>query len=162
MPRRKKDGRFINYYIDRHIFERLERYAQSRGQQMTTALERILQEYLDRYDSAAPKAETAMYCPSCSLLTSSLRCPGCGSKNIRAPLGEDYCRLGEMDTIWKDALSDVLRQNGIPFVTRSVLGAGLAARIGPALEKIRFYVPYAYLEVAKTLQQGFFSAARAE
>lgn len=162
MPRKKKDGRFINYYIDRHIFERLERYAQSRGQQMTTALERILQEYLDRYDTVPQDVERTLYCPSCNLLTNSSSCPSCGSQKVRIPLREDYCRLGEMDVIWKDALADILRQNGIPFVTRSVLGAGLAARIGPALEKIRFYVPYAYLEIAKTLQQGFFSAARAE
>lgn len=162
MPRKKKDGRFINYYIDRHIFERLERYAHARGQQMTNAIERILQEYLDQHDTAVPKGDATAYCPSCGLLTDGLRCPNCGSKNVRAPLGEDYCRLTEMDTIWKDALSDLLRQYGIPFVTKNVLGAGLAAKIGPALEKIRFYVPYAYLEIAKTLQQGFFSAARAE
>lgn len=52
MPRKKKDGRFINYYIDRHIFERLERYAHARGQQMTTAIERILKEHLDKYEAA--------------------------------------------------------------------------------------------------------------
>lgn len=54
MPRKKKDGRFINYYIDRKIFERLEHYAHAKGQQMTTAIERILLEYLDRYEAANP------------------------------------------------------------------------------------------------------------
>lgn len=58
MPRKKKDGRFINYYIDRRIFERLERYAHSKGQQMTTAIERILQEYLDKQESANPFKST--------------------------------------------------------------------------------------------------------
>ena len=157
MPRKKKDGRFINYYIDRHIFERLERYAQAKGQQMTTAIERILQEHLDKYEST-----DTMYCPNCNMLTDSRRCPGCGSLRMRLPLGEDYCRLAELDAIWKDALSDILTQNGIPFVTRNVLGAGLAAKIGPALEKIRFYVPYRCLEAARILQHSFFSAARQE
>lgn len=59
MPRKKKDGRFINYYIDRGIFERLERYAKSRGQQMTTAIERILKEHLDKYDDTLPKKNEA-------------------------------------------------------------------------------------------------------
>ncbi|MBQ8835092.1 MAG: hypothetical protein IJ001_09260 [Oscillospiraceae bacterium] len=162
MPRKKKDGRFINYYIDRHIFERLERYAQSKGQQMTTAIERILQDYLDRYEAAPPKGGTSMYCPNCNLLTDSPRCPACGSKNIRLPMSEDYCRLAELDTIWKDALADILTQHNIPFVTKNVLGAGLAARIGPALEKIRFYVPYRCLEAARALHQGFFAGAQTE
>ena len=48
MPRKKKDGRFINYYIDRTIYERLERFAEDKSQPMTAALERILEDYLTR------------------------------------------------------------------------------------------------------------------
>ena len=55
MPRKKKDGRFINYYIDRRVFERLEQYAAEKGQQMTTAIERILEEHLDRYEAERAK-----------------------------------------------------------------------------------------------------------
>ena len=51
MPRQKKDGRYINYYIDRKIFERLERYAADKGQTITTAIERILAEALDKYET---------------------------------------------------------------------------------------------------------------
>lgn len=50
MPRKKKDGRHINYYIDRVIFERLEEYADEKGQTMTTALERILKQFFDKVD----------------------------------------------------------------------------------------------------------------
>ena len=50
MPRKKKDGRHINYYIDRVIFERLEEYADEKGQTMTTALERILKQFFDKTD----------------------------------------------------------------------------------------------------------------
>ena len=50
MPRQKKDGRHINYYIDRQIFEELEAYAQEKGQTVTTALERILRQYFDSLD----------------------------------------------------------------------------------------------------------------
>ena len=47
MAREKKDGRYINYYIDREIYERFIEYAESKGQTATTALERILKQYLD-------------------------------------------------------------------------------------------------------------------
>ena len=50
MPRKKKDGRHINYYIDRMIYERLEEYADEKGQTMTTALERILKQFFDKTD----------------------------------------------------------------------------------------------------------------
>ncbi|MDY4784374.1 hypothetical protein [Pygmaiobacter massiliensis] len=50
MPRPKKDGQSINYYIDRAIYERLKQYADKKGQTMTTAIERILKAYLDEVD----------------------------------------------------------------------------------------------------------------
>ena len=43
-----KDGRYINYYIDR---ERLKKYADDRGQTMTIAIERILKAYLDEQEN---------------------------------------------------------------------------------------------------------------
>lgn len=48
MPRPKKDGRYINYYIDRKVFEQLETYAQEKGQTITTALERILSQFFEQ------------------------------------------------------------------------------------------------------------------
>ena len=45
MPREKKDGRFINYYIKREVYEALKKYAEEKGQTITTALERILEDY---------------------------------------------------------------------------------------------------------------------
>ena len=45
MAREKKDGRFINYYIKREVYEELKKYAEQKGQTMTTALERILEEF---------------------------------------------------------------------------------------------------------------------
>lgn len=51
MPRKKKDGRHINYYIDRMIYERLEEYANEKGQTMTMALERILKDFFERTET---------------------------------------------------------------------------------------------------------------
>lgn len=159
MPRKKKDGRHINYYIDREIYERLEQYADDRGQQMTTAIERILKEYLDKYETEKhSRGGQHMFCPNCNIIVNSPKCTICGSKNVREPQEDDYCYLIEKDSIWAGALSDILSQNEIPFITKNVLGAGLAAKMGPALERTRFYVPYANYQMAQDLEHEFFSA----
>ena len=50
MPRAKKDGRYINLYIDQKIYEQFRAYAEEKGQTMTTAFERIVSEYLNKQD----------------------------------------------------------------------------------------------------------------
>lgn len=159
MGRRKKDGRFINYYIDRGIFERLERYAEDRAQPMTTALERILEEHLDRYEAELARMER--YCPNCHVLVRGNRCPACGSKWLEEPKGEDYCILAEKDTVWAGVLEHSLRENGIPYLTESVQGAGLTAKIGTMFDKTRFYVRYACYEKAQALEEELFAAGAA-
>ena len=57
MPRKKKDGRHINYYIDRMIYERLEEYADEKGQTMTMALERILKQFFDKNDEETKQSD---------------------------------------------------------------------------------------------------------
>ena len=95
-------------------------------------------------------------------MTDAGKCPVCGSSHLRIPLGEDYCYLTEKETIWAGALSDLLTQNGIPYVTKNLLGAGLAAKMGPAMERVRFYVPYAHYQDARELEQEFFSKGDTE
>lgn len=51
MPRQKKDGVYINYYIEKEIKERLDRYCEDVGQTNTMAIERILTKFLDEYES---------------------------------------------------------------------------------------------------------------
>ena len=57
MPRPKKDGRHINYYIDRMIYERLEEYADEKGQTMTMALERILKQFFNKTDEEKKQSD---------------------------------------------------------------------------------------------------------
>ena len=45
MPREKKDGLYINYYLDRKIYDKLDAYAKEKGQTVTMALERILEKF---------------------------------------------------------------------------------------------------------------------
>ena len=50
MARKKKDGKFLNIYMDRELNERIRIYAEEKGQSITVAIERILKEYLDNID----------------------------------------------------------------------------------------------------------------
>lgn len=159
MARRKKDGRFINYYIDRLIFARLERYADEKGQPVTTALERILDEALPQYDQEESRER---YCPNCHVLVQAYQCPLCDRKWLDLPQPEDYCFLGEKDVVWAGVLEDCFRQNGIPCLTRNVLGAGLTTKMGNLFERTKFYVPYAHFRKAQELEEALFHAPMEE
>ena len=50
MARQKKDGVYINYYIQKEIKERLDKYCEEVGQTNTTAVERILSQFFDEYE----------------------------------------------------------------------------------------------------------------
>ena len=47
MPREKKDGRYINYYLARDIYEQVAQYAKEHGHTMTCAIERLLRKGLE-------------------------------------------------------------------------------------------------------------------
>ena len=51
MARAKKDGVYINYYIQKDIKDRLDKYCEDVGQTNTMALERILKHVLDAYEA---------------------------------------------------------------------------------------------------------------
>lgn len=50
MARPKKDGVYINYYIQKDIKDRLDKYCQKVGQTNTMAIERIFKQFLDEHD----------------------------------------------------------------------------------------------------------------
>ena len=60
MSREKKDGRYINYYIDRKIYDKLNAYAKDKGQTVTMALERILEKFFaeeeERYNNGKKRS----------------------------------------------------------------------------------------------------------
>lgn len=49
MPRAKKDGVNINYFIRRDVKEKLDAYCEENGQTATMAIERILNDHLTKY-----------------------------------------------------------------------------------------------------------------
>ena len=99
-----------------------------------------------------------MYCERCGIIFEENRCPACGSQNVRPPMPDDLCFLTEQEAIWAEMLEDVLKQNNIPCLTKNVLGAGLALKVGPMSERVRFYIPYSRLQNAKTIVDELFSA----
>ena len=98
-----------------------------------------------------------MYCPHCRILTVNV----CLSRAVREPERGDWCFLAEKEKPWDGALTEILSQNGVPFLTESVLGAGLSARLGSSFERVRVYVPWERYETARELERGFFSNAYA-
>lgn len=49
MAKPKKDGHYINCYLERNLYNRLCYYADEKGQTKTLAIERILKEYFDKH-----------------------------------------------------------------------------------------------------------------
>jgi DNA-directed RNA polymerase subunit RPC12/RpoP len=101
-----------------------------------------------------------MYCEKCKKLfdDTEIRCPACGSKKIRKPQADDDCFLVEKEVLWGEMFADVLTQNKIPFFYKKALGAGLAAYVGPLLERYSFYVPYSQFSAAQSLVDELFSS----
>ncbi len=101
-----------------------------------------------------------MYCEKCSRIFDGERCPACNSRKVRAPEPTDTCFLTERDYVSSGILEDVLRQSGIPFLKKQVMGAGLAIKVGPMLDRSRFYVLFPQLERTEEIVEELFSAVR--
>ena len=100
-----------------------------------------------------------MYCEKCSRIFEGDHCPVCRKSKVREPEPKDPCFLSEQDYISAGILEDVLKQNGIPFLKKDVMGAGMAIKVGPMLERSRFYVPYEQLENAAAIADDLFAPA---
>ena len=100
-----------------------------------------------------------MYCEKCNRIMEGDRCPVCKSRKIREPEANDPCYLTEQDYISSGILEDMLKQNDIPYLKKDVMGAGMAIKVGPMLERSRFYVPYEHLSNAQAILEYLFSAA---
>jgi len=101
-----------------------------------------------------------MYCANCQFaFGDAMRCPVCGSKKIREPLPNDICFLTEAAPIPAGMLKDILEQNGIPSLSNSTIGAGMAMRAGALFERIRLFVRYDDLQKSKEIAAEFLRSA---
>ena len=103
-----------------------------------------------------------MYCEKCSRITEEDRCPVCKSRKLREPEPKDPCFVTEQDYVPAGILEDVLKQNSIPFLKKEVMGAGLAIKVGPMLDRSRFYVPFEQLENALSVVEELFAGSEEE
>ena len=55
MPRKGKDFKFLSIKLDRKTSERLEEYCELEGRTKTIVVERLLKDFLDRYDKENPE-----------------------------------------------------------------------------------------------------------
>lgn len=99
-----------------------------------------------------------MYCERCNRLVYREKCPGCGSRNLRMPAYDDYCFLTEPDALWVQALEDLLRNNGVAYLTRRVHGTAMITKTGIP-QRVRFFVRYRDYQQAKELNEAFFSGS---
>lgn len=63
MPRQKKDSVPICYRIERSVYERLQAYAEDKGQTMTMAVERLLTKALDAEEKKEDNLKR-IWCPN--------------------------------------------------------------------------------------------------
>ena len=90
-----------------------------------------------------------MYCEKCKRVFEGEQCPACRRSKVRTPESGDLCFLTEQDYVSSGILEDMLKQEGIPYLRKDVMGAGMAIKVGPMLEYSRVYVPFEHLEAAK-------------
>ena len=112
-------------------------------------------------DDSRQRRMTNMYCEKCSRIIDADRCPVCKSRKVREPEAKDPCYLTEQDYLSSSILEDMLKQNNIPYLKKDVMGAGMAIKVGPMLERSRFYVPFERLDDARTVLEESLSPAEA-
>lgn len=104
-----------------------------------------------------------MYCEKCKTVFEVCdkkgRCPDCNSKKVREVKSDDVCFLTERPLVLSGLLEEVLKQNGIPCLTKGRLGAALTMTIGSFIETVCFYVPYTCLEKSKELVEEIFASS---
>lgn len=103
-----------------------------------------------------------MYCEKCCRIIETDRCPVCKKSLVREPGPQDPCFLAEQDYLFSGILEDVLKQKGIPFLKKDVMGAGMAIKVGPMLERSRFYVMFDRLPEAEAVLKELFAETEAE
>lgn len=53
MAKAKKDGTYVNIYMDRELNDRLENYIKTTGQTKTFLIESLLRQYLDDHEDVS-------------------------------------------------------------------------------------------------------------
>ena len=98
-----------------------------------------------------------MYCPNCMELVGAARCPKCGERRLREPKPDDLVLLASKDAIWAGVAGEILDDNGIEYLKKSLLGAAIQLYVGSGADVWSFYVRYSDLARARGLLDEFFT-----
>lgn len=99
-----------------------------------------------------------MYCEKCRAVFEGEVCPTCGQwRYVREVRAEDECFVTETSYLWSGVLADLLRQQGIPFMTRVAQGAGITSQVGVVMARVGFYVMYPRLQDALGVANELFA-----
>lgn len=98
-----------------------------------------------------------MYCEKCKRVFEGEQCPACRRSKVRTPESGDLCFLTEQDYVSSGILEDMLKQEGIPYLRKDVMGAGMAIKVGPMLDRGRFYILYEKLPDAQSVVEELFA-----
>lgn len=60
MARPKKEGRYVNCYMDNTVLDKLEKYCEDTGLTKTVAMERILDKFLTEREKSKKKKDTLL------------------------------------------------------------------------------------------------------
>lgn len=86
------------------------------------------------------------YCPHCYLTYKSQLCPSCGTRG-RLSTPEDLIFFMVADYFTSPRIEDYLNEEGIPYIKKGELGAGLTSRIGLSFEYLHYFIPLkAYMD----------------
>ena len=91
------------------------------------------------------------FCENCNFVFEQEFCPVCGSKKLREVKDNDFCFVADSKISPCEELIDTLEERDIPF---STVPYGMGSRWALPLTLFRLYVPYRFLEEAKSTLQG--------
>ena len=60
MARPKKEGRYVNCYMDNTVLDKLKKYCEETGLTKTVAMERILDKFLTEREKSKKKKDTLL------------------------------------------------------------------------------------------------------
>lgn len=85
------------------------------------------------------------YCERCKNLTKNEECSVCGNEVLREPTDEDFCFVGEFNSMSGEMIRDMLSDDGIACALIPS-GNGVRSVFAMRLENFRVYVPYGWYD----------------
>lgn len=100
-----------------------------------------------------------LYCEKCMILCPDGKCPHKAKHYLREVAPDDPVYLTSKNSVWAGLMKNVFDDNGIGYLSRGQLGAGLIATVGEVLEVYDFFVRFSDYDRASEIVSSLFSDA---